>query len=110
MKYIKLIVACSVLFAGCTAHETSDTTSTEFSLNKPAIQTISCTKDKVHGTFAESCYGCSVQPRDCVSGDCDRLECTCKRSGGANGTAIYLRECDQCQFWNDHGNLRCGNG
>lgn len=70
-----------------------------------------CTADRVHGSYVKSCSDCSIQPRDCLGGACDRLECTCNISlGKAKGTAIFLRVCDECQFWNNRGGLMCGDG
>lgn len=71
----------------------------------------SCTKDRIHGSYSRSCSNCRVEPRDCLGGGCDRLECTCNISlNKARGTAKYLRECNECQFWNQNGHLQCGDG
>jgi hypothetical protein len=73
----------------------------------------SCTEDKISGTYTQSCTNCSVNkhPQTCSGPHCDQLECQCNKSlGHANGTGILLETCPSCQFWNDHGTLKCGNG
>lgn len=70
-----------------------------------------CRAENVRGSYQRSCFNCRVVPRDCLGGACDRLECTCKTGGEKRqDSALYLFQCNECQFWNNKGFLQCGDG
>ncbi len=53
------------------------------------------------GSYSESCYNCKME-------GCGWLTCECDHSH--HKTGIDTKTCPANTFWNEHGNLRCGNG
>jgi hypothetical protein len=112
------VVTVFALLVGCTP-PAADQTPTQAGSQPVLAQATaaqSCkTLDDTTGSYRQSCHECVVtrNPQHCATGSdaCLELECHCNVSlERANGTYIFLRSCTSCQFWNNHGNLQCGDG